>query len=56
MKYKIVKAKSREEAIEKSGLRIGQLARIVNLMVSGNNEGQYTVAPEFELVEEEETK
>lgn len=52
MQYKVVKAKSYEEAIEKSGLKIGQLARITDIKASGNTDGLWTVCPSFEPIEE----
>jgi len=53
MQYKVVKAKSYEEAIEKSGLKIGQLARITDIKASGNTDGQWTVFPQYTPIEEE---
>jgi len=53
VKYRVIKdCKTREEAIAKSGLHIGQPARIVGLIASGNIDGQWTVMPEFEVMDE----
>ena len=52
MQYVKVKASNREEALEKSGLRLGQAAFISDLMISGNVKGDWTVHPEFELMPE----
>lgn len=52
--YEVVKnCKTPMEAMEKSGLRVGQPARIKSLHVTGNTDGQWTVIPRFEIVEEQ---
>lgn len=50
MKYIQVTAKSREEALAKSGLSIGQPAVIIDLVATGTKDGEWTVHPEFEPV------
>ena len=52
--YKTVKAKDHEEAIKKSGLRVGQLARITDLKATGNTDGLWTIHPEFQPLTKEE--
>lgn len=43
--YKIVSAKSTEEALAKSGLRVGDLVRVVDLRVSSAGPSKYSVMP-----------
>lgn len=45
--YQLIKADSREEAIEKSGLKVGKTATISNLVVSYAR--QYAIIPNFEI-------
>lgn len=47
--YRLIKADSRKEAIEKSGLGLGKTATISNLVVSYAGEGRYVVIPNFEI-------
>lgn len=54
MQYLRIKAKNREEALAKCGLRVGQLARITDLQVHGNTEGEYTIHPTFEVYTQED--
>ena len=53
--YKQVKTSSAREAIAKSGLRIGQSAIVSDLLATGNVNGQWTVHPTFEVIEDEAT-
>ena len=45
--------KTKKEAIEKSGMYVGQLVRIKSIHAHGNTEGMWTVIPRIELIEEE---
>lgn len=55
--YEVVRdCKTAEEAIEKSVFRVGQLARLKSLHVTGDTDGQWTVIPRFEVIEEQENK
>lgn len=49
MLYVNVKAKSAEEAIVKSGIKIGQEAHVARLTAHGNTDGNWTVHPEYQL-------
>ncbi len=51
--YILVKdCKNKKEAIEKSGLHVGQLVRIKSIHAHGNTEGMWTVIPRIELDED----
>ena len=53
--YLLVKdCKDKKEAIEKSGMCVGQLVRIKSIHAHGNTEGVWTVIPRVELIEIEE--
>lgn len=50
MSYQTVRnCKTPEEAIAASDYFLGQRAKVVGLMVSGNLNGEWTVMPEFEI-------
>lgn len=52
--YVLVKdCKTGKEAIEKSGMRIGQLMRIKSFHTHGNVEGMWTVIPQIEIMLED---
>ena len=48
----VEECKSKREAIERSGLRVGQLVRIESIHAHGNTDGVWTVIPKIELIEE----
>lgn len=50
-KYKTVKATSKEEAIKKSGLYVGQFAVCKSIDVTGGHSGEFTVIGKFDLKE-----
>lgn len=54
MSYVKVQAKTREEAIEKSGLYVGKAAVVTDIKAFGNLKGEWTVHPEFDVVKEEQ--
>lgn len=49
--YEVIKAELKEDAIEKSVWKEGDLARVVRLTASSNAKGTYSVFPEFERVD-----
>ena len=54
--YLLVKeCKTKKEAIERSGMQVGQLVRIKSIHAHGNTDGVWTIIPRIELIEEEET-
>jgi hypothetical protein len=55
-RYLQIKAKSHEEAIEKSPFFIGQKAVVDRLNTAANSDGTYTASAEFELTEKKEDK
>ncbi len=56
MKYIQVTATSHEDALAKSGLYIGQPAKIIGLSATGTKDGEWTVHPGFEPVEAKKVK
>lgn len=52
--YVLVKdCKTKEEAIEKSGMKVGQIVRIKTIHAHGNVENVWTVIPRIELIPED---
>jgi len=54
MNYKLVAAADREEALRKSGLEVGTLARIAAVRVCYAGEGCYAILPVLEGSDAEE--
>jgi len=51
--YKLIKnCRTKQEALDKCNLKIGQFIRIVGLRVQGSIDGYFTVHPILELVRE----
>ena len=53
MYYLVKNCKTKAEAIEKSGVYIGQPARVFGIHAHGNVDGVWTVIPRIELLQEE---
>lgn len=51
--YDVVKAESREEAAKKSDWKVGDYARVCEVVVIANANGTYTTYPLFEKMEED---
>ena len=48
MQYEVVEAKSSEEAIEKSKVKVGDLVRVCRVVASSSGEGKYSLIHEIE--------